>query len=217
MDADPRRQCDKHTLKDIKKICLWASMQAKENGEGRSERARFRTRCPLDGATILHVMISNTLSKKTNARHFYFSILAVAVHRNGLDINARDIFGMTPLHWAALFKKKDACDVLIETIMSPIGGIPLHVNAVSKAGETPLMVAIPSAPIEIIKRLIIYQSPKTLAIKNKLGQTVQEIAVKHGRTDVLDFLAEAPGNLHYTDYNDDEPRPTIDPQYPPID
>ena len=63
-----------------------------------------------------------------------------------VDVNAIDVHGNTPLHWAAQFDRTAIAVALIEK--------GANVHATNKNGHTPLLLAIDKGNLDIVKQLI---------------------------------------------------------------
>lgn len=132
----------------------------------------------------------------------------------GAIINDVDIFGNTPLHYAA----DGACEEILD-ILFVNGGL---VNVQNKNGETPLARATLSDNIDAVKRLVSYGCDINMAekngwtpvmganlditkilvaagcdlnLKNKNGHTALSLAINSHDTETADFLKQHMKNV----------------------
>ncbi|MDR2807021.1 MAG: ankyrin repeat domain-containing protein [Puniceicoccales bacterium] len=85
----------------------------------------------------------------------------------GVNINAQDKDGDTPLHWAVMKKNSEAVKLLLEQ-----PGI--NINAQDKDGDTPLHLAVKNKDSETVKPLLAHGA--SVKIPNKDSYTVLELA-----------------------------------------
>ncbi len=108
------------------------------------------------------------------------------------DINARDRFGHTPLHWACLKGQLDTVKWLIEK--------GANINARSdcipgeNAGIYPIHCAAESGSVEIVKLLL--KKGAKIDAKKSNGETPLVIAVDKGRQHLVEVLLEAGANVN---------------------
>ncbi len=130
------------------------------------------------------------------------------------DINAKDEFGRTPLHNAAIQGRRDLAEKLIAQgadIKSRDNGgyTPLHgaagfgqkevaeiliaqgadINAKNNDGDTPLYTAAAWGHKEVVALLI--AKGADLNVRNKTGKTARQAAANGNHTDVADLLRKA--------------------------
>lgn len=105
----------------------------------------------------------------------------------GIDVNAKDDFGNTYLHYASYYGKYDIVNFLIT-----IEGIDINVK--NSAGDTPLHYASGYGHPEIVKVLIF--SGAEVNIKNNYGKTPLDIALENQRYEIVEILKKALEDQH---------------------
>ena len=93
----------------------------------------------------------------------------------GVDIDARDRRGCTPLHFAVVAGRKNAASVLLENGADP--------EAVNDRGETPLFMAAANRDLELVIFLIALGA--NARATNKNGSTLMHIAASAGDLDLV--------------------------------
>ncbi|PIO74140.1 ankyrin repeat protein [Teladorsagia circumcincta] len=96
------------------------------------------------------------------------------------DVNAKDSYGMTPLHHAAMKGNEPAAKALIKH--------HADVNAKAMKGTTPLLTACVHGSDEIIQMLL-SNGADTSGTDRRMN-SVYHIAAHHGRTDTLKLLLQ---------------------------
>jgi ankyrin repeat protein len=138
-----------------------------------------------------------------------------ALLKQRADVNAADIEGMTPLHWAAHWNDLETVKLLLAAgaraaAANRYGVTPLHeaatvanadlVNALLRAGadanaaygdgETPLMIAARTGSVETV-RLLIEAGARVDAVESFRGQTALMLAAVENHDTVVRALLEA--------------------------
>ncbi|KAG0582540.1 hypothetical protein M758_3G067000 [Ceratodon purpureus] len=163
------------------------------------EMDRFRT-ATLDLSTIT--------SKKWNPLHAVSGSGQInhvdLLLRHGIDVNARDMDGLTELHWAAICGRDGIVRYLLKRgadakAVDKDGVSALHyatrsantfaikallrrnanVNACDNDGWTPLHIAVQSGRLDVIKLLL--SKGADVSIKNKNGNTPLDVALSYGK------------------------------------
>jgi hypothetical protein len=98
----------------------------------------------------------------------------------GLDVNARDEFAETPLHWAARIG-----DVRMAELLIKYGG---DINARNNAENTPLHVAVAYGHLDMAEFLINHGAD--INAKNEEGWTPLHVAVFNGHLSLVKLLLE---------------------------
>ena len=98
----------------------------------------------------------------------------------GLDVNARDEFAETPLHWAARIG-----DVRMAELLIKYGG---DINARNNAENTPLHVAVAYGNLDMAEFLINHGGD--INAKNEEGWTPLHVAVFNGHLSLVKLLLE---------------------------
>ncbi|TIB78626.1 hypothetical protein E3Q22_02547, partial [Wallemia mellicola] len=88
-----------------------------------------------DGETYTNIVNNQRQTLLHLSCQLSFDRLATILIRNGADLNARDINGLTPLHFAHMFKSEDCASVLYEnsadpSIVDATGKLPKEVGNV---------------------------------------------------------------------------------------
>ena len=107
--------------------------------------------------------------------------------KEGTDVNARDGFGCTPLHWAALAKSPEVADFLI------VKGADL--NAEDSRNLTPLMAACALPVVE----LLISKGADIQGQDALQGQTKLHMACVGGEKEVADLLIRRGADVNLRD------------------
>jgi hypothetical protein len=135
----------------------------------------------------------------------------------GADVNAKNKYGQTPLHWAATWGHLDIVKLLVDrgadiNAKDEDGETPLHwaaandhldvveflldrgadVNAKSGYGQTPLHWAATYSRLDIVKLLL--DRGADVNAKNGDGKTPLDLARERGRWDIVNFLEKAVEN-----------------------
>ncbi|XP_071965136.1 transient receptor potential cation channel subfamily A member 1-like isoform X2 [Antedon mediterranea] len=154
------------------------------------------------GAGVLHHSV-----KGNNIQIMEFLI------SEGIDVNLQDSSQNTPLHWAALYDKPDACRLLLSefganpNILNDCHQAPLHIgcdknytsiveilcsesktdiNLAGDAGQTPLHYCAVKDSVETANILIRKEAKMTIPDSN--GMYVLHSAATHASSRVLDLL-----------------------------
>lgn len=106
-----------------------------------------------------------------------------------VDVNARDSWGMTPLHLAADKMKKKSVKILFK---SPY----IDVNIKDKSGKTPVCYAVKTGNLKLIK-IFLKNEKVDFSCQTKKGQTPLHIAVKMERIDIVKLMIENKPELIY--------------------
>jgi ankyrin repeat protein len=101
-------------------------------------------------------------------------------NRCGVNVNAVDSTGKTPLHWAANFKNKGMVECLVAH--------RADINIADQQGLTPLYLAAGSGDMDIVKFLL-GQGADFLAVSDEFG-TLLHAAAKSKNTEMIDFFLE---------------------------
>ena len=115
------------------------------------------------------------------------AILQLLIERDGVDINARDNEGMTPLIWAAYGGNESVARLLIER--------GADMNATDNRGMTALLV-VAMSPDEATVRLLIERGVDTNAMDSE-GKTPLMWAAIHERDPIARLLVAVEA-LHLT-------------------
>ena len=96
----------------------------------------------------------------------------------GTDVNAKDSFGMTPLHTAVIANRRDVVEVLVAR--------RADINAKSHRGQTPLFWAVTKSRKDMAGWLI--ANGADVNIKDNEGRTPVDCAQDSGHTEIVDLL-----------------------------
>jgi uncharacterized protein len=105
---------------------------------------------------------------------------ALALIRDGADVNAAQGDGTTPLHWAVYRLDGDLVDMLLERGADP--------NAVNRYGATPLGEAVKAADVRMIDRLL--SAGADVEARNQDDQTALMLAARTGELEVARMLLQ---------------------------
>ena len=137
-----------------------------QRGESRSERVGLRPKGPdaVLGRTTLYSAPNWSVAER--------------LIREGADVNARDSFGMTPLHTAARAGRNDVVEVLMAH--------GADVNARSDRGQTPLFWAAAGESRRMAERLMAHGAD--VNVRDNYGMTPLHGAAHAGRTELVELL-----------------------------
>ena len=102
-----------------------------------------------------------------------------------VDVNATNINGMTPLHYAV----NEQNSVMIETLLQ-YGADPNIQTNEEIGANTPFHLAVSLNLLDIVDRLLGLENADP-TIQNKCGFTMMHIAAKDGYTDMVNILIAA--------------------------
>jgi len=156
-----------------------------ETGESRSERVGLRPKGPdaVLGRTTLHSAPNWTVAER--------------LIREGADVNARDRFGMTPLHTAVRAGRNDVVEVFMAH--------GADVNARSDRGQTPLFWAVAGEGKQMAERLIAHGAD--VNARDNYGMTPLHCAAAAGHEAAVRALLAAGAD---TGIKDNEGRCPLD-------
>jgi len=145
-------------------------------GESRFKRIGVRPKGPdaVLGRTTLHSAPNWSMAER--------------LIREGADVNARDSFGMTPLHTAVRAGRHDVVEVLIAR--------GADVNARSDRGQTPLFCAAAGESRQIAEHLIAHGAD--VNAKDNYGMTPLHGAAHAGRTELVELLISKGAEVNAT-------------------
>jgi ankyrin repeat protein len=110
----------------------------------------------------------------------------VKVFLSNVDIDAKDIYGETALHWAVIIGNKEIVKLLIER------GVDIN----SQDGlfeSTALHLAAQNRHLEIVESLL--SKGAKIETQNKYGRTALGIAAREGHKDVVELLAASGADI----------------------
>ncbi|KAK6055713.1 ankyrin repeat protein [Cooperia oncophora] len=125
-------------------------------------------------------------SAHSTSRHMTADVTTAIINLlvgRGADVNARDSYGMTPLHHGAMKGNEPAVKALIKH--------GADVNAKTIKGTTPLLTACVHGYDEIIQTLL--SNGADTSGTDKRMNSVYHIAAHHGRSDTLKLLLQHGG------------------------
>jgi len=99
---------------------------------------------------------------------------------HGADLNAKNKYGWTPLHYAALNGRVDIVATLLEHGADP--------NVQDKFGRTPLHLAASEGRVDVVRLLLERGADPT--VKDKDGDTPLDIARRRGHREVVSLIEE---------------------------
>ena len=105
--------------------------------------------------------------------------------RNGVDINTKNAFGITPLYMASFHGKLPVVKYLVQN--------GADVNLQKNTGDTPLHAASWSGNLEILKYLI--KKDADITIKNNFGNTPLHTASWQGKFEVVKYLINSGADI----------------------
>ncbi len=100
--------------------------------------------------------------------------------RQGVDINATDSYGFTPLMWAAYEGQTDTAEILLKA--------GAHLTMTNRDGDTALMIAADKGHLDMVKLLFKHGAP--LNARDEKGFTALMWAEKRHHHNVVKFLKE---------------------------
>ncbi|CAN9182088.1 unnamed protein product [Alternaria alternata] len=119
------------------------------------------------------------------AEYGHEGVVRLLFEQDGIDINAKDEDGVTPLWTAARWGQESVVRLLVEQ-----DGI--DINAKDKDGATPLWIAAEYGH-ESVVRLLVEQDGIDINAKDKDGATPLRIAAEYGHESVMRLLVEQDG------------------------
>ena len=99
-------------------------------------------------------------------------------HRNKINLEKKDKFGSTPLHWASYSSAAEMAMYLIY--------FNANINQQDDNGNTPLHIAVIKNNYKMVQKLL--QKGALNNIKNKQHQTAKDIALKSKLTNIYELL-----------------------------
>ena len=217
--ATPLHWAARYGQKQIVELLInrGAKVNAKDNsGSTPLDRATQGSHTAI--AELLRAQGANTGTIHVVARNGYLAGVQAYLDA-GVDINARDENGSTPLHWAALEGHKDIVELLINrgaevNATSEIGGwTPLHMAASKNhiqvvsflikkgadedakaiiGGWTPLHWAALEGHKDIVELLI--KLGANINSKDNMGNTPLDLAIQYERLDIAEYLSTYSAN-----------------------
>ncbi len=148
-----------------------------QKGESGAKAAAFRPKGPdaVLGRTTLHSAPNWAVAER--------------LIREGADVNARDSFGMTPLHTAVRAGRNDVVEVLVAH--------GADVNARSDRGQTPLFCAVAAEGEQIAEHLIAHGAD--VNAKDNYGMTPLHCAAAAGHEEAVRVLLAAGADIGIKD------------------
>lgn len=114
---------------------------------------------------------------------------ALAQIRTGVDVNAAQGDGTTPLHWAVYKVDAELVDALLARGAQP--------SAENKYGSTPLAEAVKLGDVKLTRKLL--DAGADVEAQNADGQTALMLAARAGALDVAKLLIERGANVNSTE------------------
>lgn len=139
-----------------------------------------------NGMTPLHVVAHSSTDEKD---------IANALLECSANVNAVDLIGRSPLHWACFFERK--------RIVFQILNKSADVNLKDYRGDTPLHLSCLSYGVEISDMLI--KKGADISSTNRKGRTALHMAVLQGSVSVLDVLFDNGADVNAKDVSGDTP------------
>jgi ankyrin len=141
----------------------------------------------LDESTILSILKENNLSGKENKNEALFwasqnnqpEIAKWLIIKGGANVNAKDSYGNTPLHWAAYY-----CHITIAKMLLKAGA---NVTEKQKDGWPPLHVAAQKGHTVVVELLV--KTGANVNEKTSDGKTPLKVAIDYGKNDVAELLS----------------------------
>eukprot|EP00976_Prorocentrum_cordatum_P064183 1177395-Prorocentrum_minimum.AAC.1 len=184
-----------------------------------AEVAHVNTYFVEGGTTLMHVYSHSSYPNSS-----LFTVLV----EGGVDINARNHEGRTPLHEAAYFANYNVVKQLVSAgadvnISDHMGETPLHdamiqghipvveallthkasVNAKSQYGETPLMVYLDNTvsycSVKMVRLFL--EWGLDIGVQSSSGATVLHYAVREGGNNIVKLLVDEGADKHKTDFS----------------
>lgn len=109
--------------------------------------------------------------------HDDFKIVQIFLER-GADVNTKNIYGFTPLHFAALLDSSDVIKLLLD--------FKAEINATDEWGRTPLMTALLRGNLKAAKVLLEFRACPN--VKRNNGWTALDIAAVDNNIEAINLL-----------------------------